>query len=239
MIQAEQNASADSGSDTSSASALTRFASAKGILRAAMLAVVMAHASAIAQTGSVTSTTASTTALAEVEKIHNELRALKSTMERALNDMDINAIVANVTDDVIFTTMNGDVARGPAGIRKYFETMMKGQNPRVLKVVSKFEVEDLSNLYGSNFAVAFGSSKDHYQLAGGDSFDVAARWSGTMVRRDGRWLIANFHYSTNMFDNPILDAQRRYIIGGAAAVAAVLALLAFWMGRMYGRRSIK
>lgn len=176
---------------------------------------------------------------ADVEKLHDELRALKATMERALNANDIDALVAHVTDDVIFTTMNGDVARGPAGIRKYFEAMTKGDNPRVRKVVARFEAEDLSNLYGPDFAVAFGSSKDSYELAGGESFDVAARWSGTMVRRDGRWLIANFHYSTNMFDNAILDAQRRYLVGAAAAVGVVLAIAGFWAGRRYGRRSMK
>ena len=209
------------------------------VVRTALLALFLFHASAHGQTGSVAAPPAAAPApqTADVAKIHDELRALKTTMERALNAMDIDAIVANVTDDVIFTTMNGDVARGPAGIRKYFEAMMKPPNARVEKVVAKFEVEDLSNLYGRDFAIAFGSSKDHYQLKGGETFDVAARWSGTMVRRDNRWLIANFHYSTNMFDNPVLEAQRKYLILAAAAVAVVLALLAFWFGRVNGRKS--
>jgi uncharacterized protein (TIGR02246 family) len=159
-------------------------------------------------------------------------------MERALNANDIDAIVANVTDDVVFTTMNGDVARGPAAIRKYFETMMKGDNPRVRKVTASFEAEDLSNLYGPDFAVAFGSSKDQYELAGGENFEVAARWSATMVRRDGRWRIANFHYSTNMFDNPILRAQRKYLLGAAAAAGIVLAIVGFWAGRRTARRAM-
>jgi uncharacterized protein (TIGR02246 family) len=175
---------------------------------------------------------------AEAEKVHNELRALKATMEKALNDMDINALVANVTDDVIFTTMNGDVARGPAGIRKYFEAMMKGPDPRVRKVVTKFEVEDLSNLYSRDFAVAFGSSKDHYEIKGGQTFDITARWSSTMVRRNDRWLIANFHYSSNMFDNPILDAQRTFITAVAAATTVALAVIAFLVGRARGRKSM-
>lgn len=184
-------------------------------------------------------TTGGTTPLPdEIEKVHNELRALKATMERALNANDIDTIVANVTDDVIFTTMNGDVARGPAAIRKYFETMMKGDNPRVRKVTAAFEVEDLSNLYGLDFAVAFGSSKDQYELAGGESFEVAARWSATMVRRDGKWRIANFHYSTNMFDNPILNAQRKYLLSVAATASAVLAIAGFWAGRRYRRRAM-
>lgn len=173
------------------------------------------------------------------EQLHQELRVLKETMEKALNEMDIETVIANVTEDVVFTTMNGDVARGRDGIRKYFETMMKGPNPRVISVRAKFEADDLSHLYGKDFATSFGSSKDHYTLAGGKSFVVDARWSGTMVRRDGRWLIANFHYSTNMFDNPVLDAQRKVMLLVAASVAGVLMLIAFFVGRARGLKRAK
>ena len=173
------------------------------------------------------------------EQLHQELRVLKATMEKALNEMDIETVIANVTEDIVFTTMNGDVARGRDGIRKYFETMMKGPNPRVISVRAKFEADDLSRLYGNDLATSFGSSKDHYTLAGGESFVVDARWSGTMVRRDGRWLIANFHYSTNMFDNPVLDAQRKVMLLVASGVAGVLMLIAFFVGRARGLKRAK
>lgn len=173
------------------------------------------------------------------EQLHQELRVLKATMEKALNEMDIETVIANVTEDVVFTTMNGDVARGRDGIRKYFETMMKGPNPRVISVRAKFEADDLSRLYGRDFATSFGSSKDHYTLARGESFVVEARWSGTMVRRAGRWLIANFHYSTNMFDNPVLDAQRKVMLLVATGVAGVLMLIAFFVGRARGLKRAK
>lgn len=173
------------------------------------------------------------------EQLHQELRVLKATMETALNEMDIETVISNVTEDIVFTTMNGDVARGRDGIRKYFETMMKGPNPRVISVRAKFEADDLSHLYGNDLATSFGSSKDHYTLAGGESFVVDARWSGTMVRRDGRWLIANFHYSTNMFDNPVLDAQRKVMLLVAAGVAVVLMLIGFFIGRARGLKRKK
>lgn len=173
------------------------------------------------------------------EQLHQELRVLKATMEKALNEMDIETVIANVTEDVVFTTMNGDVARGRDGIRKYFETMMKGPDPRVISVRAKFKADDLSHLYGNYLATSFGSSKDHYTLAGGESFVVDARWSGTMVRREGRWLIANFHYSTNMFDNPVLDAQRKVMLLVAAGIAGVLMLIAFFVGRARGLKRAK
>jgi uncharacterized protein (TIGR02246 family) len=172
-------------------------------------------------------------------QLHEELRALKATMEKAMNEMDIDTILANVTEDVVFTTMNGDVARRRDGIRTYFETMMKGPNPRVKRVQAKFEADDLSHLYGNDLAISFGSSKDQYTLAGGESFVIDARWSGTMVRRDGRWLIASFHYSTNLFDNPVLDAQRKIMVTAAIGMAVAVAVIAFLIGRARGRRRAK
>ena len=202
---------------------------------ATFLVPMFAHAEADIQPPQ-PSTATPTSVAPTPEQLHDGLRALKATMEKALNAMDIETVVNNVTEDVVFTTMNGDVARGRDGIKKYFETMMKGPNPRVTSVRAKFEADDLSHLYGNDVAVSFGSSKDQYTLASGESLAVDARWSGTMVRRDGRWLIANFHYSTNMFDNPVLQAQRKLLLIGAAAASVIAALLAFFVGRARGRK---
>ena len=169
------------------------------------------------------------------EQLHQDLRKLLATIEKALNAMDIDTVIANVTGDVVYTTMNGDVAHGRDGIRKYFEGMMKGPKPRVTSLRTHFEVDELSHLYGNNVAIAFGSAQDHYALAGGDTLDVNARWSATMIRIDGRWLIANFHYSTNIFDNPVLDEQRKFLLISTTGAGAVLILLSFVIGRAKGK----
>jgi uncharacterized protein (TIGR02246 family) len=169
------------------------------------------------------------------EALHEELRGLRATMERALNERDLDTIVANVTDDVLFTTMNGDVVRGPAQIREYFEKMLAGPDAVVETVTSSFVADDLSMLVEDDVAIAFGYSDDQYVLKNGMDFQVRARWSATMVRRDDRWLIANFHYSTNMFDNPVLDAQRATLIKSSVALAVVALLVGFFVGRSRGR----
>lgn len=165
------------------------------------------------------------------EDLHNGLRALKTTMEKALNKGDIDTIVAHADERVVFTTMNGDVVRGKEGVREYFNKMMTGPDRVVESVTSKFEVDDLSILHGDDMAIAFGDTEDHYVLTDGRVFDVKARWSSTMLLRGDRWVVASFHYSTNMFDNPILDAQRRYLLMGAGAVVLIVAGLAFFLGR--------
>jgi uncharacterized protein (TIGR02246 family) len=201
------------------------------LLGALMLATALISMNAIAQSV--------TTDAPKPEELHRGLRDLKATMQRALSEMDLNSLLANVTEDVVFTTMNGDVALGREGIRKYFDSMMKGPKRVVTSINANFEADDLSHLYGSDLAVAWGSSKDRYEMTVGGTLDVNARWSGTMVRRDGKWLIANFHYSTNMFNNPVLDSQRNIFLIGALVGGLVLAIAAFWLGTVRGRRHNK
>lgn len=168
---------------------------------------------------------------------HDALRRLKTTMETALNARDLDTIVANVDPNVVFTTMNGDVCRGPEQIRAYFHKMLTGPGHIVKDVKVSFEVDALTTLYGGDTGIALGSSKDHYELTNGDTFDIRGRWTCTMVKSGDRWVIAAFHYSANVFDNPVLDRYRKamWMVGiGAALIALIVGLL---LGRMFRKRA--
>jgi uncharacterized protein (TIGR02246 family) len=167
------------------------------------------------------------------EQIHNGLRQLQATMEKALNSGDIDTLLANVDDNVVFTTMNGDVARGKDGIRQYYERMMKGPEKVVESVTTDFVPDDLSILHGNDMAIAYGRTNDHYVLRDGSTFDIAARWTGTLLYRNGKWIVGAFHYSANVFDNPILAMQRRMLLIGAVIAVIVAGGLGWWLG---GRR---
>ena len=174
---------------------------------------------------------------AEAGRLHEELHALASTMEKALNERDINTLTSRVTDEVVFTTMNGDVVRGREGIRAYFVKMMEGPDRVFERVTSHFVPDDLSVLLDDHTAIVYGHSDDHYVLASAPAMDIQARWSGTIVHESGRWQVASFHYSANVFDNPILLTQRRLLImifgGGGLMVAG----LAFFIGMRLGKRT--
>jgi uncharacterized protein (TIGR02246 family) len=170
------------------------------------------------------------------EEVHNALRQLKATMTKALNERDLDAIVANVDPNVVFTTMNGDVCRGPEEIRAYFNKMLTAPGHIVKNVTVSFEADALTTLYGGDTGVAIGSSKDHYELTNGNTFDINGRWTCTMVRNGDRWVIAAFHYSANVFENPIVDGYRKAIWMVGAGAALVALLLGLILGRILGNR---
>ena len=171
------------------------------------------------------------------EATHNALRQLKTTMETALNKRDLDTIVANVHPSVVFTTMNGDVCRGPQQIRAYFDKMLTAPGHIVKDVKVSFEVDELTTLYGGDTGVAYGSSKDHYELTSGKTFDINGRWTCTMVKNGDRWVISAFHYSADVFRNPIVDRLKAAIwqVGiGALILGLIIGIV---MGRLIRRRA--
>ena len=93
-------------------------------------------------------------------------------------------------------------------------------------------VDELSILHGENAAIAFGSAKEHFTLVGNKQFDFTGRWTATMVKEDGKWLVASLHASDNIFDNPLLNMAKKawWWVGGGALVIGAL------VGWMIGRR---
>lgn len=174
----------------------------------------------------------------DADAVHEALRSLKSTMEAALNKRDLDTIVAHVHPNIVFVPMNAEIIRGRDGVRNYYQRMLFGPNKVVKDIHTTFDVGDVATLYGDT-AIAWGTSKGHYVLVDGQEFDVDASWTCTIIKDQGRWLIAAFDYSTNMFDNPVLHlAVRRIVLIGIGAV--LVALIVGWgVGRFSAKRKIK
>ena len=169
--------------------------------------------------------------------VHNALRQLKATMQEALNERDLDTIAANVTPDIVFTTMNGDVCKGRDQIRAYFTKMMTAPGHVVKSITTSFDADALTTLYGDDTGVAYGSSNDHYELMNGQKFDIRGRWTCTMVRQGDKWLIASFHYSANIFDNPILNKMRTVLIVAACVGAAAALIIGLFVGAMMRKKT--
>jgi uncharacterized protein (TIGR02246 family) len=166
--------------------------------------------------------------------VHDELRKLRDEMTAAIERGDIGAVLAHLHPDVVFTPMDGRVCRGPAEVRAYFERMMKGPD-RVVKAIDiDMTVDRLTDLYGAarDTGIAYGSADDRYTLSNGLAFRLHTRWTCSLVRQDGRWLITSFQTSPNLFDNPLLNRAKQ-AAWWAGGIAALLGLIA---GFLLGRR---
>ena len=175
------------------------------------------------------------------DSAHDELRALLKEIIAAYNAGDLDKLVSYFDDDVVVTWQSSRVNKNPQEVKAYFEEMTRGPNRVVESTTISPEPDAPSLLYNDGkTAVAYGHSKDHYELTNGMKFDQDTRWSATLVKKDGRWKVVNVHISANEFDNPILDiAVRRttWWAGGIGAAAGFLVgAVAFWL---IGRRRPK
>jgi ketosteroid isomerase-like protein len=163
-----------------------------------------------------------------VEQLHSELRKLKSEVEAAMNKGDIEGVLKHAHKDVVLTSLNAGGGRGHAKVREYNDKLMKGPGRTVESVNVTFTPDELSLLYGGDTAISWGSSLGKYKLVGGAEYAINSRWTSTLVRENDRWLIASFHISANLFDNPVLSAVSKtlyWVIGIAALIAVVIGFL--------------
>jgi ketosteroid isomerase-like protein len=166
-----------------------------------------------------------------VEATHNELRALRAGLMDAVNKGDIERELTYLTTNVVVTWHDARVSRGREGVRDYYNAMMNGPNKVVADFHAEVKVDELTILYGEDTGIAFGSSVEHFKLTNGRRFDLKGRWTITMVKENGQWLIASLHVSTNIFDNVMLDMVKKYAVYAACIAFVVGGFLGWLIGR--------
>jgi uncharacterized protein (TIGR02246 family) len=172
-------------------------------------------------------------ARAEEDPAHNELRAVRDGLLAGMNRGDIEAQLPFLHPNVVVTWHNAEVSRGREGVRKYVDGMLKGPSKVVESFGAEVKVDELSILYGGDTAIAFGSALERFTMLGGRKFEFTGRWSATLVKEDGKWLVANLHTSDNIFDNPMVKAVTKTVRWLAGAGVALGALVGWLIARRW------
>ncbi|WP_254509243.1 YybH family protein [Anatilimnocola floriformis] len=175
---------------------------------------------------------------ARAEAIHDQLRAVREEFLTAFGKQDFDALVALLDENVVLTAQDGKELksiRSKQGVREYLDRMLVGPKRGIESMTIKPTVDELSALHNGDTAVATGSSLDHYKLSDGNEFDLKTRWSVTLIDKNGKWLIANLHVSTSLFDNPVISAVSRAATWAAIGIGAVALLVGFGGGMLMCR----
>lgn len=155
---------------------------------------------------------------------HNELRALRTQVIEAITKGDNESVMKHVHPNVVVTWQNAEVCRGVQGLRDFFNKMAK-DTFRGYKVPPT--PDDLTVLYGGDTGVSYGHVVAEYNLFG-KKLEFKSRWTATLVKENGRWLLASYHISLNALDNPILGAAKQSLLWagiGAGVVGLVIGVL--------------
>lgn len=173
------------------------------------------------------------------EATHNALRALRDGFVDAINKNDIERQLTFLHTNVVMTWHNGEVSRGHDGVRAYYDRLMKGPQKMVEAFSAEVKVDELTALHGENTGIAWGSSTEHFKLTNGRAFDLAGRWTATLIRENDKWLIASLHMSTNIFDNAIVTMMKDRVMMLAVAVLLFGALVGGFVGWRMGKPRVR
>ena len=170
------------------------------------------------------------------DAVHDQLRALRDRMFAAYEKRDVDKLLQDVAPNVVITWQNADRNEGRDEFLSFYKRMMNGDDSVVKDVSTKFEVDDLSVMYGDDTAIARGSQQDRFSLNDGSEFTLLSRWTATVVKQEGVWNVARFHVSSNIFDNPILETAKGWLMK-AGLIGGLLGLIAgLVLGRMTKRQ---
>ncbi len=164
------------------------------------------------------------------DETHNELRKLKTEITAAANRKDYAALLNHLHPNVVVTWQDAQVCRGRAQVEAYLHRMADGPSAVVESFQMNPTVDELTILYGDT-GVAFGGSADEFKLKSHLQFTQKSRWTATMVKYEGRWVVASLHASVDVFDNPLLAAAKKTGMGLGIGGLIIGVLIGWMLGR--------
>ena len=170
------------------------------------------------------------------EAIHEQLRALRDRMFAAYEKRDMDALLTDVAPNVVITWQNADRNIGHDEFLAFYNRMMNPKNGVVKDVSSSFAVDGLSFLYSDDTAIAHGTQTDMFDLNDGSNLTLNSKWTATVIKQNDAWKVASFHVSANIFDNPILDVAKGWLMKAGIAGAVVGLIIGLLIGRVSRRK---
>jgi ketosteroid isomerase-like protein len=156
----------------------------------------------------------------ETEQAINQLR---TGLVDSFNRGDIDGLISFLDTNVIVTWQNGEISRGPAEVKAYYQRMMAGDKPIVSKVTAAPRVEGRE--LHDNWCVSWGNLNDSFELTDGRKLDFNSRFTATLVKRGDRWLVSAYHASINAFQNPVLTLAVKKTAITTSALGAGLGIV--------------
>jgi ketosteroid isomerase-like protein len=170
-------------------------------------------------------------------EIHQELRAILTTVQSAVNSGNYDAMLPVLSKDIRATTITQETMSGPAEVSAYFKKWF-GPGGFLKKLDMTLNADALTELSpDKTWGVVRGSGVERYTLSDGRRYDMPTRWTATVVKEaDGKWRLRTIHFGSNFLDNPILTEAKQAVVKYAAIAGVIGLLLGALSGFVLGRR---
>ncbi|MBW9265109.1 MAG: hypothetical protein K1563_13130 [Candidatus Thiodiazotropha sp. (ex. Lucinisca nassula)] len=166
----------------------------------------------------------------EHEADRKALLKLLAVVETAINKNEISTLLPYLDENVVITHQNAHVARGKEEVVSYNEKMTKGPDAVIKKLTTTATNGGPAYFHGDDVAIGYGTAVDHVVLKSGMEFILDVAWSATLIKKDGVWMAAAIHFSTNVMDNAILN-KARGLAWWTGGIGILLGLMFGWFLR--------
>lgn len=163
-----------------------------------------------------------------------EIHALRERLLDAINKADFDRMAADLHPGVVITYQNAEVARGRDGVKAFQLRMTSGPDKVVGSFHADVKADDITILPGGTAAVSTGSSVETYKMTRGPDLTLNGRWTATLVKDNGQWLVASLHSSTDLFKSPLIAATKK--AGVTASIGSIL--IGLIVGWLLGRKRV-
>lgn len=198
------------------------------------LGCLLAFSAVAARAQDATTEDIPTPASVDTKAIDAELDKFRDDLFHAFNTGDYPAMLEKYCHkDIIATWQDGTTSEGHEGVIAEFD--------KLKQFIDKMTVDATTDkrliLNDGNLVISSGEMKDNYLLGRGPTVNLNSRWSATLIKDNGRWLLVSFSASTNAFDNEVISlylTSQKYVaslIAGAIGLVMGMLLLRTLTGR--------
>jgi ketosteroid isomerase-like protein len=154
-------------------------------------------------------------ALADVNS--QEINAIIRTREialQALNTRDFTKIAPYLHPNFTITTVDNQVFHKVPEFEKYWNQQFSNT---IKDIKMQLKGDTLRTFITPEIDVATGESIATFSFQDGKSADMGLRWTAVLQKLQNKWVIQSLHFSSNLLDNPVLNAAQK--LGQTVAIA--------------------
>lgn len=187
----------------------------------------------VAQESNSTDSNAENSLASTVDITVAELDTFRNDLFGAFNRREYKSMLQKYCHPELITTwQDGTSGQGYDAVIAEFD--------KLSKFIDEMTVQpdtDMRLIYNDGqMVIASGNMADHYALARGMDVDLHSRWTATLVKEDGKWLLVSFSASTNAFQNEVISLYLANTKYATAAIATVFGLLMGIAGTVFASR---
>lgn len=145
----------------------------------------------------------------ERENDHEALRAVLKTSKEAINTANFDLLKPILSsNDFTVITVDNRKFNSLEEFKHYWSGLFEGPDAVLSRIEINPVADEKTKFLAQNIGLVQGTSNDSYHFTDGDTRQMTTRWTAVVEKEAENWKIMSIHFSSNILDNPVLNAVK-------------------------------